>query len=98
MLLPLPKENVRLKNAVNRHGRSQPSVHDVGCYAEVLNDIPPDGKVISWLKRTNVAGLDVADFPADVLSALERVVARPRLQPVGFDDQGVAAASGLLRM
>ena len=65
---------------------------------EVLNDIPPDGKVISWLKRTNVAGLDVADFPADVLSALERVVARPRLQPVGFDDQGVAAASGLLRM
>ena len=39
-----------------------------------------------------MAELDVVDFPADVLTALERTAERPRLRPVGFDDPEVAAA------
>jgi hypothetical protein len=67
-----------------------PSAHDVRLFAETLADLPLDGPVISWLKRVDVMTLDPADFPADVLTALERTVGRLARRPVGFDDDLVA--------
>ncbi len=88
----LRKRNAQLTSVIDRQEPPRPSAHDVRFYAEVLSDIPVGGNVITWLKRTEMTELGATDFPADVLSALERTAERPRLRPVGFDDQETAAA------
>ena len=85
-------KNAYLTSVVDRSARPRVTAHDVRYYSEVLSDIPANGSVITWLKKAEMAELDVVDFPADVLTALERTAERPRLRPVGFDDPEVAAA------
>ena len=46
--------------------------------------------VISWLKNTEMTVTNNADFPADVLDALENTSEFSRTQPVGFDDAQLA--------
>jgi hypothetical protein len=67
-----------------------PSDHDKKFYGAALERLPVNGTVIGWLKRTEMTEASVADFPADVLSALERTIEYSRTQPVGFDDTRVA--------
>jgi hypothetical protein len=88
----LRKRTAQLESVLDHPEPLRPSAHDVRFYDEVLSDIPVDGRVITWLKRTEMAELSVNDFPADVLSALEKTVERPRIRPVGFDDQEAAVA------
>jgi len=85
-------KNVYLTSIVAQSARPRVTAHDVRYYSEVLSDIPVNGPVITWLKKAEMAELDVVDLPADVLTALERTADRPRLRPVGFDDPEVAAA------
>ena len=88
----LRQTNARLANAAARSKSLPPSAHDVSFYAEVLSDVPIGGHIIAWLRRAKIAELSVTDIPADVLSALEKTAERPRMRPVGFDDQETAAA------
>ena len=88
----LRKRNAHLESVLDHSEPPRASAHDVRFYDAVLSDIPVDGRVITWLKRTDMAGLNMNDFPADVLSALGRTVERPRMRPVGFDDQETAEA------
>jgi hypothetical protein len=67
-----------------------PSDHDKKFYGAALERLPVNGTVIGWLKRTEMTEASVADFPADVLSALEKTIEYSRTQPVGFDDTRVA--------
>jgi len=88
----LRKRTAQLESVLDRPEPLRPSAHDVRFYDGALSDIPVDGRVITWLKRTEMAELSMNDFPADVLSALEKTVERPRIRPVGFDDQETAVA------
>jgi hypothetical protein len=85
-------KNAYLASVVDQSARPRVTAHDVRYYSEVLSDIPVNGPAITWLKETEMTEVDVADVPADVLTALERMADRPRLRPVGFDDPEVAAA------
>lgn len=67
-----------------------PSDHDKRFYVAALERLPPNGTVISWLKHTEMTEASIADFPADVLGALEKTVEFSRTQPVGFDDTRIA--------
>ena len=88
----LRKRNAELKAAQAHPGSSLPSGHDVRFFADALSDVPVDGQVIAWLRRVRIAELKPREFPADVLSALQKTSARPRTRPVGFDNQDIANA------
>jgi hypothetical protein len=89
------RQRNRLQAAVRRPREPQPSAHDVRLFAEVLADLPLDGPVIAWLRRTDVSALDPANVPADVLTALERTTGRLNGRPVGFDNNAVGRALAL---
>jgi hypothetical protein len=84
------RQRSQLQDAAQQPREPRPSAHDVRLFAEALADLPLDGPVITWLRRVDGAALDPADFPADVLTALERTVGRLERRPVGFDDDLVA--------
>jgi len=86
------RQRNQLQAAEQPPGEPHPSAHDMRLFAETLADLPLDGAVITWLRRVDVMTLDPADFPADVLSALDRTVGRLGRRPVGFDDDLVAQA------
>ena len=88
----LRQTNARLTSAAAQPKSLQPSAHDLSFYAEMLGDVPVDGHVIAWLRRVKMTELSVTDIPADVLNALEMTAERPRMRPVGFDDQEIAGA------
>lgn len=88
--------NSELEDIASRSESPRPSRHDVRFYTEAIKDIPVDGSVVTWLKCTQMTKLSIADFPADVLRALEKTAERPRMRPVGFDDREIAAAFGAL--
>ena len=67
-----------------------PSDHDKKLYGAALERLPVNGAVISWLKNTEMTVSNNADFPADVLDALENTSEFSRTQPVGFDDTQLA--------
>lgn len=67
-----------------------PSDHDKKLYGAALGKLPVNGAAISWLKHTKMTASDDADFPADVLYALEKTIEFSRTQPVGFDDAQLA--------
>ena len=69
-----------------------PSDHDRNFYAAALERLPPNGTVIGWLKRSEMTEASIADFPADVLGALERTTEFFRTQSVGFDDTRIAGS------
>lgn len=69
-----------------------PSGHDMMLYVAAVASIPPNGPVIGWLKRTEMTEASIADFPADVLGALERTIEFSRAQSVGFDDTQIAGS------
>lgn len=71
---------------------AQPTDHDMKLYAASLSALPADGAVIGWLKRADMTTAGVADFPADVLAALEKAVEDTRTRPVGFDDPRLATS------
>lgn len=86
------RQRSQLQAAAQSPAEPRPSAHDVRLFAEALADLPLDGPVITWLRRAEAAALDPADFPADVLTALDRTVGRLERRPVGFDDELVAQA------
>jgi hypothetical protein len=86
------RQRSQLQDAAQRPGEPRPSGHDVRFFAEVLADLPLDGPVITWLRRVDPGTLKLPDFPADVLTALDRTVGRLERRPVGFDDDLVARA------
>jgi hypothetical protein len=88
----LRREIAQMQATEERTGAPHASAHDLQFFADVLSDVPTDGHVITWLKRANMTRLSPADFPADVLSALDKTAARPRMAAIGFDDQSVANA------
>jgi hypothetical protein len=67
-----------------------PTDHDKKLYAVALQRLPPNGAVIGWLKRIEMTRVSVADFPSDVLDALEKTVEFSSMQPTGFDDSRIA--------
>jgi hypothetical protein len=67
-----------------------PSDHDRKLYAAALERLPPDGTVIRWLKSAEMTEASIADFPADVLGALEKTIEFSRMQSIGFDDMRTA--------
>jgi hypothetical protein len=69
-----------------------PSAHDKKLYITALEILPADGAVIGWLKRAKLTDASIADFPADVLGALDKTVEFSRTQPVGFDDDRIAGS------
>lgn len=69
-----------------------PSDHDKKLYATALERLPQNGTVISWLKRTEMTRVSVADFPSDVLGALEQTVEFSDIQSAGFDDPRIAGS------
>jgi hypothetical protein len=69
-----------------------PSGHDRKFYAAALEKLPPNGTVIRWLKRAEITESNIADFPADVLGALEKTIEFSRAQSVGFDDARMAGS------
>jgi hypothetical protein len=69
-----------------------PSDHDRKLYVAALERLPQNGTVIGWLKRTEMTRVSVADFPADVLGALEETVEFSGMQPAGFDDLRIAGS------
>jgi hypothetical protein len=71
---------------------NQPSAHDKKLYITVLEMLPANGAVIRWLKRAKLTEDNIADFPADVLGALDKIVEFSRTQPVGFDDDRIAGS------
>ncbi len=86
------RQRNQLQAAADRLREPRPSAHDIRLFAEVLAELPLDGPVITWLRRTNTVALGPANVPADVLTALERTVRRLERRPVGFDDDMVARA------
>lgn len=84
------RQRNHLQAAAQQPREPRPSAHDVRLFAEALADLPLDGPVITWLRRIDAVALDPADFPADVLTALERTIRRLERRPVGFDDVLVA--------
>ncbi len=86
------RQRSQLQAAAQQPREPRPSAHDVRLFAEALADLPLDGPVITWLRRVDAVTLDPADFPADVLTALERTVGRLERRPVGFDNDLVARA------
>lgn len=88
----LQKKNAQLTSLADRPEPLHPSAHDVRFYAEMLSDIPVGGSVMAWLKRIKMTEMSPTGFPSDVLTALDKTVERPRMRPVGFDDQETAAA------
>jgi hypothetical protein len=71
---------------------ARPTGHDAKLYAAALSALPADGAVIGWLKRVDMATAGVADFPADVLAALEKAADEACMRPVGFDDPRLMAS------
>jgi hypothetical protein len=69
-----------------------PSDHDKEFYGAALEKLPVNGTVIAWIKHTEMTGASIADFPADVLGTLEKMIEFSRTQPVGFDDSRVASS------
>jgi hypothetical protein len=67
-----------------------PSDHDKKLYGAALERLPVNGAVINWLKHSEMTIANNADFPADVLDALEKTAEFSRTQPVGFDDAWLA--------
>jgi hypothetical protein len=67
-----------------------PSDHDKKLYGAALERLSVNGAVISWLKHTELTAANNADFPADVLDALEKTIEFSRTLPVGFDDTQLA--------
>jgi hypothetical protein len=86
------RQRSQLQAAAQQPSTLRPSAHDVRLFGETLADLPLDGPVITWLRRVDAIALDPGNFPADVLTALERTVGRLRRRPVGFDDDLVARA------
>lgn len=85
----LRRENARLTCLASRES---PTSNDVRYFAGLMVDLPIDGAVMTWLKRTRIDELRVTDIPADVLTTLDRTVQRSRLRPVGFDDPQINAS------
>lgn len=75
-----------------RKRMTEPSGHDRKLYAAALARLSPNGTVIGWLKRTEMTGARITDFPADVTGALDKTIEFSRAQSVGFDDKRIAAA------
>jgi hypothetical protein len=69
-----------------------PSNHDKKLYRAALERIPLNGTVVGWLKRTQMTEASIADFPADVLGALDLTIKFGQSLPVGFDDPRIAAS------
>jgi hypothetical protein len=69
-----------------------PSEHDKKFYIAALKRLPPNGTVIGWLKHAEMTEASIADFPADVLTALDKTIEFSRTQPVGFDDMRIAGS------
>jgi hypothetical protein len=69
-----------------------PSSHDKKLYRAVLERIPPNETVIGWLKRAEMTRASIADFPSDVLDALDETIKIARTLPVGFDDLRIEAS------
>jgi len=67
-----------------------PSDHDKKLCSATLERLPVNGAVIGWLKHTEMTDMSVADFPADVLDAFEKMTKFSRTQPIGFDDAQLA--------
>lgn len=88
----LRRERARARIAAQRSMDRRASTHDLQFFEEMCTDLPLDGPVIRWLRRTTPADLMPTEVPADVLTALERTARRARLRPVGFDDGSVARA------
>jgi hypothetical protein len=86
------RQRNRLRAAAHRPREPRPSPHDVRLFAAALADLPLDGLVVGWLRRTQAATLSPTGVPADVLTALDRTETRLTGHPVGFDDPAVARA------
>lgn len=79
----LNRENTELKGA-----RKRPSPNDVNMLREVMNQIPRDGAMMTWLKTD----FFVKRIPYAETNALLKVWGRLNMNPLKFDDNQVNAA------
>jgi hypothetical protein len=64
-------------------GGMQATTHDLGLFRWLLRQIPPDGKVIDWLKNNFV----LKALPLSHFETVEKVAKAMSLQVIGFDDK-----------
>ena len=69
--------------AITSSDAQQPSSHDQQLYRKFLDQIPPDGEIIDWLKNNFV----LKYFPVRHLDTIAQVVKVMGLEVVGFDDK-----------
>lgn len=69
--------------AIASSDAEQPSIHDRQLYRKFLDQLPPDGEVIDWLKNNFV----LKYFPVRHLETVVQVAKAMSLEVVGFDDQ-----------
>jgi hypothetical protein len=68
--------------------------HDRQLYAQFIKLLRSDSQPMQWLKQ----GFSPESSPRDPMHALEEAVRRLDLNPIGFDDQSIAAAYTAFRL
>jgi hypothetical protein len=72
-----------LANAAGDAERPQPTSHDSALLRELLASMPPDGKIMEWLKQD----FDSLQLPSERVSSLSQAGRKLTLDPVGFDNR-----------